>query len=82
MNPALFIRKHVLNLSQAELAAVLGVSQPTVQRREARGEYHGEALRKLRALVRERRPDWSDSWFFEVPPEIVAAATLSTDRAA
>lgn len=68
MNPILHIRKVTLGLSQADFAAIAGVSQGTVSKWETdelvpdRNE-----LARMRAAVKDRGLAWDDSWFFEVP---------------
>ncbi len=68
MNPMPMIRKDILVVSQAELAAIAGTSQPTVSRWE-RGEQHPdrEHLARIRAAALERGVSWDDAWFFEAP---------------
>lgn len=77
MSPVLFIRKHVLGLSQAQLAGKLDVTQPTVQRWEKAGLFPAEQQMEVRRLGMEACKTWSDAWFFEVPdtlPERVSRA--------
>lgn len=68
MGPIEHIRKHILRLSQAELAGLVGVTQPTISRWE-NGEH--EPTRAELALIRKAVADtgaaWDDAWFFEVP---------------
>lgn len=64
------IRKDVLSLSQAEIAALVGVSQGTVSKWE-----NGELAPSLSemAVIRSealaRGIDWNDEWFFELPSD-------------
>ena len=67
MNAVEFIRKKVFATTQAELGKFLGVTQPTVQRWEKSGFFPAEYQAILRKMGQQRRADWSDSWFFEVP---------------
>jgi len=71
MNPIAVIRKHVFGLPQAEFAACIGRSQPTVSRWES-GELKPDIsdLASIRELARTQRLDWRDSWFFgeKMPP--------------
>jgi len=62
------IRKTVLELSQAEIAALVGVSQGTVSKWE-RGDLSPslEEISVLRAEAHKRGLDWDDRWFFESP---------------
>lgn len=66
MNPMARIRKHVLKMSQAQLAAVAGVTQPTVSRWET-GELSPSLneARQIRELAKARGLAWNDSWLFE-----------------
>lgn len=75
MNPVLFIRKHILQLTQVELADTLDYKQASVSRWEAQGYFPADVQPKVRALCLEACPDWQDSWFFEVPDEVVARFT-------
>lgn len=62
------IRKTVLKLSQAEIAALVGVSQGTVSKWE-NGELSPslEEVSALRAEAQRRSLAWDDRWFFETP---------------
>ena len=68
MNTLRHIRKSVFGLSQAELAAVVEVSQGTISKWE-RGDLDPsrEELARIRDEARRRGLDWNDSWFFESP---------------
>jgi len=63
------IRKHVLGISQAALAAVAGTTQATVSRWE-RGELSPslDELEAIRSEAAARNIEWRDAWFFEPPP--------------
>jgi transcriptional regulator with XRE-family HTH domain len=67
MTPARYIRKAILGLTQAKLGKLLGVSQPSVQRWEQSGCFPAAYQPRIRQIGKEKSPDWSDSWFFEVP---------------
>ncbi len=56
---------------QADFAGALKVSQPHISRLE-RGEtaLTERHQRRIRELAKERRKAWSDSWFFDPPPEL------------
>lgn len=69
MTPAFFIRKKVLGMTQEALAAALGRKQPTIHRWEQEGHFPRQVQPKVRELGQKATPDWSDSWFFEVPDE-------------
>lgn len=64
------IRKDVLSLSQAEIAALVGVSQGTVSKWE-----NGELAPSLsemaiiRSEARSRGLEWDDRWFFDPSPQ-------------
>lgn len=70
-----YIRKHILKVTQAEMAAIAEVTQATVSRWES-GEFEpslGE-LSRIRAAAKERDLPWDDSLFFEATPLEVEAA--------
>jgi len=80
MNPLLHIRKEVLGITQAEMAALTGAQQATVSRWE-RGQLEPsrDQLIAIRDEVIRRGIAWDDSWFFTTPtppdvPERAAAA--------
>lgn len=73
-NPVRFIRRDVLGLTQAQLAAVLKVRQASVSRWEKRRRFPDGQQSAIRTLGRQARSDWSDSWFFEAPPQTQVAA--------
>lgn len=62
------IRKSVFRLSQAEFAAIAGVTQATVSRWEKGGSPTLEEMQRIRAAAAERRIRWSDKLFFEPAP--------------
>jgi transcriptional regulator with XRE-family HTH domain len=68
MSTLRFIRKDVLSLSQAELAAVAEVSQGTVSKWEA-GELRRASTRCRRSATAaiSRGVAWDDRWFFDAP---------------
>lgn len=70
MSALRFIRKDVLSLSQAELAAVAEVSQGTVSKWEA-GELAPslDEMSKIRDAAIARGVAWDDRWFFDAPAE-------------
>jgi len=68
MNSILFIRKHVLAVSQVDFAAIAEVTQATVSRWEACDLFPDiHHMNKIRAEVLKRDLAWKDTWFFEVP---------------
>lgn len=63
------IRKDILSLSQAEIAAIVGVSQGTVSKWES-GEL-SPSLDEISIIRREaiaRGVCWDDGWFFGPAP--------------
>lgn len=68
MHAVAHIRKNVLGINQAALAAIAGVTQATVSRWE-RGELSPDLqqLAAIRAEVKNRRLKWDDAWLFEIP---------------
>ena len=66
MNAMLHIRKQVLCLTQAEMAAVAKASQATVSRWE-NGELEPtrDHLAAIREEAKRRRIKWSDALFFK-----------------
>lgn len=68
MGPIEHIRKVVLRLSQAELAAIAETTQATVSRWEAgQLEPSRVELARIRNEVKARELPWDDCWFFEAP---------------
>ena len=55
MNPADYKAARKLRGTQAEVAALLGVYQPTIARRESGGEITREAWLALNALPKKRK---------------------------
>lgn len=73
MSAIRYIRKTILGVSQAELAAIAQTTQTTVSRWE-KGESAPDLshLSRIRDVVRLRRPDWRDDYFFDPPAEAAA----------
>jgi DNA-binding transcriptional regulator YiaG len=70
MTPIENIRRNVLKLTQADMAALAGVSQATVSRWESgRLVVDGDAMTRIRLKAREQS-DWSDALFFSLPQSI------------
>ena len=65
MTPQEYIRRHVLGLTQVEMAERFGVDQTTVSRWERKGFFPPDIQRRIREMQKGR--PWNDSWFFEVP---------------
>lgn len=74
MNPLLYIRKSLFELTQVEFAALVGTSQATVSKWEA-GELEPDRahMDRIRRAAARRRLDWDDRLFFEVPKAGAAA---------
>lgn len=70
LTPAMFIRVHVLDMSQKSLAAELDVTQPRVSKWESTPgqipKKHHDTVKKLAAKKKRRLPD---SYFTRVPIE-------------
>jgi transcriptional regulator with XRE-family HTH domain len=67
MSPIKRIRTQVFDATQAEFAAIAGVTQPTVSRWEAESDNSEPTLAEMAAIRAEalrRRKRWSDRWFF------------------
>lgn len=72
------IRREVFKVTQAEFAAIAGVTQATVSRWENGIAPSLDEMQAIRMAAMERQIDWDDRWFFEPPliPEGPAAADL------
>jgi len=78
MNSIKRIRKEVFEATQAEFAAIAGVTQATVSRWEDDDENSMPSLAEMKAIRAEamvRRKRWSDRWFFEAPSRPVEQGT-------
>ncbi len=66
MSALLHIRKHILKITQAEMAAIAGVRQATVSRWES-GSLSPALVQMaaVRQAAFDRGIPWSDAWFFE-----------------
>lgn len=69
MKPIEYIRKHILKVTQAEMAGIADVTQATVSRWES-GEFEPSLreLARIRAEAKQRDVPWDDSLFFEAAP--------------
>lgn len=72
MNAMKNIRKNVFSVTQAEFAAIAGVTQATVSRWESGIAPSLSEMQSIRAAAYERGINWDDSWFFETPQETAA----------
>lgn len=75
IDPIAHIRKNVLDISQAELASIAGVAQPTVSRWE-KGELHPnrEEYRRIKQAVVDKGAAWDDGWILAPSIEVAGAA--------
>lgn len=73
MNAIRYIRKEVFDLTQAEFAAIAGVTQATVSRWEGGVSPSLEEVRAIRNAAADRGVDLKDEWFFDPPNTPVAA---------
>jgi transcriptional regulator with XRE-family HTH domain len=67
MNALKHIRKNVFAITQAEFAAVAGVTQATVSRWENGVAPSLEDMQAIRTAAAERGIAWNDAVFFETP---------------
>jgi len=77
MNQIEYVRKHILRVTQTEMARIAKVTQATVSRWEA-GEFgpSQDELRLIRNEAIERGILWNDAVFFEpVPAGVEGAAS-------
>lgn len=85
MNPVKFIRKYVFAMTQQAFSAECGVSQSRISDWESQGRIptdHQDLIRlKGKAICAERGEEWSDTWFFEVPPEPISHPTIPQTQA-
>ena len=54
MNPAIYIRKNILNLTQEKLSEYLDVTQPTIHRWEESGVIPAKHQRQIREFASEK----------------------------
>lgn len=70
LTPAKFIREHVLDMSQKELAVELNVSQPRISKLESfrtGGKVPKKHRSKFKELAEKVGKKIPDSWFSKVP---------------
>lgn len=71
MNAIRYIRKNVFEATQAEFAALAGVTQATVSRWERGVAPSLDDMQAIRSAAAERGIVWKDEWFFQ-SPEVAA----------
>lgn len=79
MSAIRFIRREIFKVTQAEFAALAGVTQASVSRWEAGTPPSLDDMQAIRAAAADRGIAWRDEWFFEPgtahePPTSVEAA--------
>ena len=67
------IRLKVFKVTQADFAAMAGVSQASVSRWEAGGAPTLDEMQAIRKAAADRKILWNDAWFFEAPAQEDAA---------
>ena len=67
ISAARFIREHVLEMSQTELAEALGVTQPAVAKYEKGGTIPVHHRPEVRSLAKKRHRRLEESWFESAP---------------
>lgn len=67
------IRREIFKVTQAEFAALAGVTQASVSRWEAGGAPTLDEMQAIRKAAADREIDWNDAWFFEAPAQEDAA---------
>lgn len=72
MNAIRYIRTKLFKVTQAEFAQCAGVMQSTVSRWESGVAPTLVEMEAIRSSAQQRGIDWNDSYFFEVPPEVVS----------
>lgn len=75
MNTMFHIRTAILGVSQAQMAEIAGVAQPTVSRWETGELSPGlDEMARIRAYAKAHKIKWTDRLFFELPTPKGAAA--------
>jgi transcriptional regulator with XRE-family HTH domain len=70
MNSMAHIRKSVLKLSQAQMAAIACCTQALVSYWESGEQFpNKEHMGRIRSYAKASGIKWDDSWFFEAPPQ-------------
>jgi predicted XRE-type DNA-binding protein len=66
ISAARFIREHILEMSQTELAQKLNVSQPAVAKYD-RGTFPKHHRQKIRTLAKRKGREIREEWFDQAP---------------
>lgn len=74
MSAIRYIRREVFKATQAEFAAMAGVTQASVSRWEAGGAPSLDEMQAIRKAASAREIEWDDAWFFEAPTQREDAA--------
>ncbi len=67
MNAIRYIRKEIFGATQAEFAALAGVTQASVSRWERGVAPSLDDMQAIRIAASERGLKWKDEWFFQSP---------------
>ncbi|WP_349366752.1 MAG: helix-turn-helix transcriptional regulator [Nitratireductor rhodophyticola] len=67
MNAIRYIRKEVFGATQAEFAALAGVTQASVSRWEKGVAPSLDDMQAIRIAASEQGIKWKDEWFFQSP---------------
>lgn len=70
-NPVRYIRTEILQMTQEELAELLGIRQASVSVMETKGEFPTRHLPTIRnAAIAKIGEDWQDEYLWSVPSNI------------
>lgn len=65
MNAIRHIRREIFKVTQAEFAALAGVTQASVSRWETGTAPSLDDMQSIRRAAADRGIEWQDEWFFE-----------------
>ncbi|NGO50470.1 helix-turn-helix domain-containing protein [Mesorhizobium camelthorni] len=74
MSAIRFIRREIFQVTQAEFAALAGVTQASVSRWEAGGAPSLDEMQAIRKAASDRAIEWNDTWFFDAPVAVPSEA--------
>ncbi|MGX9120300.1 helix-turn-helix domain-containing protein [Mesorhizobium sp. BHbsci] len=74
MSAIRYIRREIFKATQAEFAALAGVTQASVSRWETGGAPTLDEMQAIRKAAADRQIEWNDAWFFEPAPSSEQAA--------